>query len=170
MAQSQNTHSKDLFDGDALYATDQTGVSGVNQGDITVFDASLNSGAGGARAVVPATGQTEMAHYIGCSRQNSVLNSLNDLLLTVVVAFKNVYKFKTTAAETYHHLDAVYWNETADSQTIVKATNSGARTIIVGYVILPDELLLNGTLSITGAAGVNIPVAVVAHFPVSTLA
>jgi hypothetical protein len=170
VAQSQNTHNKDIYDGTLIFATDQSGVSGVNQGDITVFDSTLNSSKGGARAVVPATGQSEMAHYIGISRQNSVLNSLNDVLLTVDVAFKNVYNLKTTAGETYLHLQPVYWNETADAQTITNNTNSGARTVVVGYIILPQEFVMNGTLSIVGAAGILIPVAIVAHTPVASLA
>jgi hypothetical protein len=170
MAQSQNTHNKDIFDGTLVFATDQSGVHGVNQGDIAVFDSTLNSSKGGVRAVVPATGQGEMAHYVGIATQNSVLNSLNDVLLTVVIAFKNVFNLKTTASDVYTHLLPVYWNETADAQTVTVSTNSGARTIPVGYVVIPQEYLMNGNLSITGAAGILIPVAIVAHQPVASLA
>ncbi len=170
MAQSYNTHDKDIFDGHLIYATDQSGVKVANQGDIVMFDATLNGGLGGVRAVVPATGQGEMATYIGIAGQNSILNSLNDVLLTIDVNFKNVFKMKTTAADVYKHLTPVYWNETADAQTVIVSSNTGARTVKVGYVILPNEFLMNGTLSITGAAGITVPVAIVATSPVASLA
>lgn len=167
MAQSQNTHNRDIFDGVLLYAPDQSGTNVVNQGDIVMFDSSLNSSKGGVRSVAS---QADMAEYIGCALENSILNSLNDVLLTLNVGFKNIYNFKTTAGETYTHLQKVFFNETADAQTITNGTNSGARTVAVGYIVLPQELIMNGNLSVLGAAGVSIPVAVVATYPVVGLA
>jgi hypothetical protein len=166
-AGAQNTHNKDIDDGTLIYAPDQTGTNVVNQGDIVVFDATLNGAAGGART---AASQADLAKYIGVATQNSILNSLNDILLTLEVAFKNVFNFKTTAGDVYTHLAPVYFNETADAQTVTVSTNSGARTVKIGYVVLPNEFIMNGTLSVTGAAGVTIPIAIVATYPVVGLA
>lgn len=164
---SANTHNKNIHDGDLLYPTDRSGVKVVNQGDIVMFDSTLNSANGGIRSALI---QADMATYAGVALQNSQLNSLGDVLTTIMVAFKNVFMFKTTAAETYKHGDKVFLNETLDSQTIVKSTNTGARTVAVGFVVLPNENIMAGVLTITGATGTSIPVAVTANFPVASLA
>jgi DNA-binding XRE family transcriptional regulator len=168
MAQSQNTHIRDIYDGTLVYAPDLTGTDVVNQGDIVVFDATLNGGLGGVRSAVA---QADLAKYIGVATQNSVINSLNDKQTTIIVAFKNVFIFNTTAGDVYTHLAPVYFNETATgAQTVTVGTNSGARSVKVGYVVLPQELVMNGTLSITGAAGVVVQVAVAATYPIVGLA
>ncbi|MGH7745427.1 MAG: hypothetical protein ACREQ5_11635 [Candidatus Dormibacteria bacterium] len=162
---SANTHSQDIYLGTLVYATDATGVKPVNQGDIAVWDATLNGGNGAVRA---AAAQADMAAYAGAATQSSFLNSLKEIEPTVAVAFKNVYMFKTTAAEVYKTGTKVFFLETADAQTITSSTNAGARTVAVGYVVLPNESLVAG--SVTGAAGVSVPVAVTANFPVASLA
>lgn len=168
MAQSQNTHNKDIFDGTLVCATDQTGVKVVNQGDVVTFDKTLNSSQGGVRTI---TAQADMASggnvgFLGVAMANSILNSLNDVLLTIEVGFKNVFNFKTTSGETYYHLTKVYSAvDVADAQTVTTSTNSGGRTVPVGYVVLPNEYIMNGVLSVTGAAGVLIPVAITPNIP-----
>lgn len=168
MAQNQNTHAIDLHDGTIIHAPDQTGAHVCNQGNLGVFDTTLNSGLGGTRDVVT---QADLAKFVGVALQNSILNSLNDVELTVEYAFKNVFKFKTTAGDVYTHLAPVYYNETAaDANTVTVSTNSGARTVIVGYVVLSGENIMNGILSVTGATNVQIQVAVRANYPVAALA
>lgn len=162
---AQNSHNKDIFLGDIIYPTSSVNV--VNQGDIVMNDATLNSGNGGLRAVAT---QADMATFAGIAKQSSVLNSLGDLLPTVAVAFKNIFNLKTTAADVYKHGSKVFFNETADAQTVTVSTNAGARTVAVGYVVLPNENLLAGNLTVTGASGVTIPVAILANFPAASLA
>lgn len=165
---STNTFNHRIDDGKIEYVPDLGGTNPTYQGQVVTFDSSLNSGNGGIR---PATAQADMAHFAGIADQNSVLNSLNEQLPTVRVGFKNVYMLNTTAAETYKHGTKVYLNETvADSMTVTTSTNTGARTVAVGYVLLPNESLRTGITSITGAAGVQIPVAIVANYPVAGIA
>lgn len=163
-----NTFSVNIFDGKMTYAPDLSGVKPIKQGQVACFDDTLNGGNGGIR---PALIQADMAKYAGIADQNSILNSLKEQLPSVVCGFKNVYFMPTTAADTYKHGDPVFLNEVVgDGQTITSGSNSGARTVPVGYALIPNESLLGGILSITGAAGLSIWVAVFANFPVASIA
>jgi hypothetical protein len=179
-AQSQNTSRFDIYDGVLIYAPDLTGVKPCHQGDIVCFDGTLNSGAGGVRqAIVQAdlvlNLQNPVLGYAGVAVQNSILNSLGDQLTTVEVGFKNIFNFYTTSGEIYTEGQPVYLNETVvatngNSQQITNNNNSGLRSVKIGYVHLPQDLVMAGTLSITGAANIFVPVAVIANFPAASLA
>lgn len=175
MAQFQNPANKDIFDGSLIYATDSSGVNVVNQGDVVVFDPALNSGNGGIRsAAVQADLVLAGGGYAGVALQQSFVQSLGDKLATIEVAFKNVLNFNTTAAEVYKHGQPVYFNETGVAggiyNQVTNSTNAGARTVKVGYVILPNEQIMSGNLTVTGASGTTISVAIVATFPAASLA
>lgn len=163
-----NSFVFEIADGHIICPPDLSGVKPITQGQVACWDTSLNSGNGGVR---PATVQADLANYVGVAEQNSVLNSLNEQLPTVRIGVKNVYLFNTTAAETYKHGTKVYFNETAsDEMTITTNTNTGARTVAVGYVLLHNQDILAGNLSVTGAAGVQVPVAIVPNWPVASIA
>ena len=168
MGQSQNTHSRDISNGLLVYATDQTGVKVCNQGDIVCWKSTLNGSKGGVEQVaLPA----DMSTYAGIATQNSILTSLNDVLYTVMVAFKNVFLLKTVAGDTLKHGDAVYLYDSGgtitDAQTITNTQPSDA-TVVVGYVVLPQEQIMNGVLSITGGTGTTAPIAIgPVQFPVA---
>ena len=176
MPQFQNPANKDIFDGTMIYATDSTGVQIVNQGDIVVFDASLNAGNGGIRsAVVQADLVLAGGGYAGIAMQQSFVQSLGDKLSTIEIGFKCVWNFVSTPGETYKHGMPVFFNETGVgglgiNNQVTNSTNTGARTIKVGYVILPNEQLMSGNLTVLGATGTTISVAVVATFPAVSLA
>jgi hypothetical protein len=154
--------------GNPILVPDLTGVLPVYQGQISVWDATLNGGNGGVRA---ASTQADMATFIGIAEQNSILNSLLEQLPTVRVGVKNVYYLNTTAGEVYKYGTKVFFNETvAGALQITSGTNSGARTVAVGYVVLPNQTMLAGITSVTGAAGVTIPVAIVGVWPVAGIA
>jgi len=176
--QTTNNFSHQIHDGKLLYVPDLTGTVPIFQGQIAVFDATLNGGNGGIR---PAASQADMTTFVGIAEQNSILNSLGDQLPTVRVGFKNIYFMNTTAAEVYKFGTVVFFNEAVPQVVgilpantpygqVTASTNAGARTHAVGYVILPNQTMLAGITSVTGAVNVQIPVAVVAQFPVPGLA
>lgn len=68
-----------------------------------------------------------------------------------------IFLFKTTAAESYAHGDAVTIG--ADNQTILKTATAGE---IIGYINRPD-----GT-TLTGAAGVRVEVQIKRNFPTAS--
>jgi hypothetical protein len=163
-----NTFSYKLSDGSIILIPDLTGVLPVYQGQIAVWDATLNGGNGGVRA---ASTQADIANFIGVAEQNSILNSLLEQLPTVRVGFQGVYYLNTTAAEVYKYGTKVFFNESiAGALQVTSNTNAGARTIAVGYVILPNQTMLAGITTVTGAAGVQIPVAIIGQWPVVGLA
>lgn len=137
----------------------------INQGDLLMWDTSLNSGNGGAR--VPAA-QADMnaagGGYFGVSDNTDPVASLGDYLNNVNAIIGGVCVFKTTAGDTYKMFTKVFFNETVDAQTITSNTNAGARTIPVGYAIIKPELVMAGTLTLAGAAGVNILVSLTPFF------
>jgi hypothetical protein len=163
-----NTFCYKIDDGKLTFVPDLSGAAPIKQGQIAVFDATLNGALGGIRPVVT---QADMAKYAGIADQNSILTSLNEKLPTVVCGFQNVYFMPTTAADVYTYGQKVFYNEVvADGQTITNGTNAGARTVPVGYIILPNESMMGGILSITGAAGLSIMVAVSGNYPVFGIA
>lgn len=145
-----------------------SGTSAINQGDLLMWDTAGNAGNGGAR--VPAS-QADMATYLGTAGQTNPVTSIGgNINNTNVEANGKVVQFKTTPGETYKHFDKVFFNETLDAQTIVKSTNSGARTVAVGYVQLPENLVAAGITSLTGASGVTIPVVLTPNYPAASAA
>jgi len=176
--QTLNNFAFTLQDGKLIVLPDLSGAVPTFQGQLVVWDATLNGGNGGVR---PAAAQADLANFVGVAEQNSQLNSLGDILPTVCVGFQGVYYFNTTAAEVYKFGTKVFYNETVPQivptlpaqvqpAQVTSSTNAGARTVAVGFVILPNEKLLAGISSITGAAGLQVPVAVVANWPTAGLA
>jgi hypothetical protein len=80
-----------------------------------------------------------------------------------------IIRLFTTAAETYKMFTKVFFNETIDAQTIVAATNSGARTVAVGYAILPQQNTMSGATTLVGAANTQIQVWLTPAYPVATI-
>lgn len=163
-----NTFDIILHDGKTMYIPDLTGTLPIYQGQIACWDATLNGGNGGIRAALT---QADMAKYVGIAEQNSILNSLNEQLPTVRVGFKNVYRMNSTSAEVYKMGDPLYFNEAiTGSLTVTSGTNAGARTKVVGYHILSNSTMLGGITTVTGSAGQEVLVAVVANWPIVGLA
>jgi hypothetical protein len=138
----------------------------INQGDMVCWDSSLNSSNGGLRVVAA---QADMATYMGVAMQQSPFASLGDVFNTIEVRRGGAVRFNTTAAETYKMFTKVFFSETVDAQTIVASTNSGARTVACGYIILPQQLTMSGATTLVGAAGVQVQVWLTPAFPVSTI-
>lgn len=138
----------------------------INQGDIVMWDSSLNSGNGGLRV---AANQADMATYMGVSEQQSPFASLGDTFNTIKVQRGGIVKLKTTAAETYTMFQTVYFNETLDAQSITNGTNTGARTVAVGVIIIPQSAAMNGVTSVAGGAGIEIHVWLTPKFPLLTI-
>ncbi len=170
--QTTNNFCFSLTDGKLVLIPDLSGTTPLYQGQIAVWDSTLNSGNGGIR---PAATQADMADFVGIAEQNSILNSLGDQEPTVRVGFQGVYFMNTTAAEVYKFGTKVFFNETVAQVVgaygqITLGNNAGARTVPVGYVILPNQSMLAGITTITGAAGVTVPVAIVTNWPAAGLA
>jgi hypothetical protein len=163
---SRNTFVKSTSD--ETLAGIPTGGSAyaINQGDIVVWDSTLNSGAGGIR--VPAA-QSDMSKYIGVAAQQTPMASLGDVLLTLEVFRSCIVKLKGTNGETYYQYTPVYWNETVDVQSVTLSTNSNARTVPVGYVIVPQDLTMAGTYSVLAGANTDLQVWLNPKYPASYL-
>lgn len=87
----------------------------------------------------------------------SNIDNVAGLVPSIRVRGKGVFRFKTTAADSLSHGDAMVVG--ADAQTVLKQTGE-ADTEIVGYVFNPQADAV-----VTGATGVNIDVLVAANFP-----
>ena len=138
----------------------------INQGDLVMWDATLNAGNGAART--PVT-QADMATFLGFAAQQSPVASIGDSYTYLEIFRGGIVRAKTTAAEVYKHFTKVFFNETLDVQTIVASTNTGARTVAVGYALMADQDMMNGITTKTGAAGVDIDVWITPNFPVATI-
>lgn len=163
--QSRNTNVKETYD-HVLNGIPIVLGQAINQGDIVMWDTSLSSGNGGMR--VAAT-QGDMATYLGAAMQMSPVASLGDQVNNLGIGRGGIFRFHTTSGETYKMFTKVFLNETIDAQTIVASTNTGARTVPVGYIILPQQQVMSGVLTLTGAAGVDVQVWITPNFPVATI-
>lgn len=159
---SRNTDVKETFDHTVAGIPLVPGQA-INQGDFIMWDTTLNAGNGGLRT--PAT-QGDMATYMGVSKQQSPIASLGDLINTIAIRNGGVVRVHTTPAETYTMFQKVFFNETIDVQTITSNTNSGARTLPVGYIILPQQLAMGGSTNLLGAAGIDIQVWLSPQYPI----
>jgi hypothetical protein len=163
---SRNSFVKHTFDG-SLAGMPTAGSSyPINQGDIVCWDTTLNSGAGGLRTVAV---QADMAKYVGVAAQQTPIASLGDSLLSLEIWQSVIVKLKGTSGETYYHFQEVYWNETVDVQTISNSTNSNARTNPVGWVIIPQDLCMNGIYSVLAGAATDVEVWLNPKYPASFL-
>jgi hypothetical protein len=158
-----NTHISDVYDGQiAGLAIGST--ADFNQGDMLIWDTTLNSGNGGLR--VPTT-QADIDYYVGIAAQTNPVTSLNDIINNSNVWKSGKFYMKTTSGETYKAFQPVYFNENADAQTITNSTATGARTKPIGFICIPQDLVVAGVLTVLGAAGVSIPVLIVPQYPVN---
>ena len=161
---SIDPHVYDTFD-NLISPVPIVATETINQGDLLVWDATLNAGNGAART--PVT-QADMADYLGVSNGQNPVRSLNDTSNYIPMYNKGVMRFQTTAGEVYTHLQKVFFNETLSVQTITNGTNAGARTVAVGFVCLEPQLIMAGTTSLTGAAGVVVNVFITPTFPAAS--
>jgi hypothetical protein len=162
---SRNTDVKETFDA-SLAGIPIVPGQAINQGDFVMWDATLNAGNGGLRT--PVT-QGDMATYMGIAKQQSPIASLGDLINTMGIRLVGIVRAHTTPGETYTMFQKVFFNETIDVQTITNNTNSGARTVQVGFIILPQQLTMGGSTSLLGAAGIDIQVWISPAYPVVQL-
>lgn len=162
---SRNSFVKNTYD-ETLAGLPVKSGAAINQGDLVIWDTTANSNAGGLRT--PVT-QGDMANYVGVASQQTPVASLGDSLLTLAIWRSSIIKFKGTNGETYYNFTEVYFNETADVQTITLSTNSNARTVPVGWVILPSQLGMSGVFSLVAGAATDVPVWVNPKFPISYL-
>jgi hypothetical protein len=135
----------------------------IYQGDVLCWDATLNSALGAVRSV---TNQADMATYIGISEQQSPVASLGDTINNVNIYKQAKMKFYTNPGDVFKMWVPVYFLETAsNAQTVTTSTNSGARTVPVGYCVLTQQLVGAGVLSYTGVAGQFIHVVITPNYP-----
>ena len=138
----------------------------INEGDIVVWDNALAAGNGSLRVAVA---QVDMANYMGTAMQQSPIASLGDFTSSMEIRRGGIVRLKTTPGETYKHFQPVFFNETLDGQSITNGTNTGARTVPVGFAQIPPELTMNGATTLLGAAGTDIDVWIKPNFPVAVI-
>lgn len=158
---SRNTDRRETYD-HVLAGNPIVPGQVINQGDICTWDNTLAAGNGSMRVV---TVQADMANYLGVSMQQSPFASLGDFTNSLEIRRGGIVRLKTSPGETYKQFQPVYFNETFDAQTITNTTNAGARTVPVGFAIIPPELTMNGATNLLGAAGVDIDVWLKPNFP-----
>ncbi len=159
---SSNVNIIETYDG-VLTAVPIVPGSVINSGDIIIWDPALLSGNGGARTpTVQADIALANGGFLGTSRQQSPVASLGDYLNNIDYTKQGAVRLHSTAAETYKMFTPVYWNEAVDVQTVTNV--STARTLI-GYIRLPQQSVMQGVLSITGAANVDLQVLLQPKFP-----
>lgn len=133
-----------------------------NQGDLLWWDVSvgyvkpLDSDAHAAYLAGVALRSAYIAPYASATIAGGPA-MVKNYFPSALLGFGDVYTLYSTAAETYAHGTAVYYG--ADAQTITTVAGSH----LIGTVSLPQ----GG--SITGAAGVLVPVLVVPQIPIQSL-
>ena len=160
---SSNINILETYDG-VLTGVPIVPGSVINAGDIIIWDPALNAGNGGARTpAVQADITLASGGFLGTSRQQSPIASLGDYINNIDYTKQGAVRLHTTPGETYKMFTPVYWNDAIDVQTIT--TVVGARTQIIGYIHLPQQSAMQGVLSVTGAAGVDVQVLLQPRFP-----
>lgn len=119
----------------------------INQGDLVYWDASAHV----AKALdTDAHAATKAGVALAPSKVSSNLDNTGaPAEKAIMVGWDVVANLKTTAAETYYTGTTVYLG--ADAQTITTVVGTNA----IGVVLLPVT-----AASVTGAAGVTVPVVV----------
>lgn len=161
---SRNINLRETFDG-RLHVPIVAGTV-INQGDALCWDNTLAGGNGAARVVAA---QADMANFLGFAVQQDPVASIGDSLNTIEIVRSGIVRMKTTPAETYKHFQKLYFNETLDAQTITNNTNSGARTVGVGFAQIPQEPSMNGVTTWLGAVGTDIDVLITPNFPAASI-
>lgn len=152
------------------YPHDVTGSHDYNQGDLMYRDAS-------SQQVWPLDTDAHAGTFVGVAARPAFIAPYTQTQLTGGPAMGKVYDtnaliqrgciagFFGHAAETYYDGDPVYLDSSADPQTICKTAGNaqgGAGAHPVGVVKLPD-----GVTSMAYAAGVRVPVRIIAQFPIA---
>lgn len=142
--------------GDAQdFRLDPAGANDVEMGDMVYWSAGdfflkvLATGANGPNFVGVAEGHGPTP--------TSLIDNAENLIPSIRVRSKGVFRFKTTAADALSHGDELVVG--ADAQTVLKRTGELAAEII-GYVFNPQASAV-----ITGAVGVNVDVLISSNFP-----
>lgn len=165
---SRNTRWVDTFDGrDPSVPILSTNV--MNAGDLCCWDHS------GGLSVKTPTDQADMAYYMGVADiQNPVSSGIDanaeqlGIYYSMVVKRSGVLLFYATSGETYTPFTVVYFNETVSVQTVTSSTNSGARTVAVGYYFPTGQQIVRGgssNLDVTAVSGTIIPVWITPIYP-----
>jgi hypothetical protein len=165
---SRNPDIKETYD-HVLYGIPIALGQAINQGDLVCWDTTITTGGGTNGGLRVVAAQSDMAKYMGVSEQQSPFASLGDQFYSIGIRRGGIVRLHTTASETYKMFQEVYWNETADVQTITNGTNTGGRTVPVGYIIIPQALVMNGVTTVVGAAGVDVQVWLTPNYPVATI-
>jgi predicted RecA/RadA family phage recombinase len=137
------------------YRLDPSGTYPVELGDLVYWDSAnrwlrlMATGSNGPNFVGCAEGH-------GPTPASSIDNAPNKIK-DIRVRHKGIFRFKTTAAESYDHGDALVIG--ADAQTIL-LQGGAAATEVIGYVWNPTA-----SAAVTGAAGVEIDVLLKSNFP-----
>jgi hypothetical protein len=135
----------------ATYAVDPAGP--VTNGDLLMFAAGK---------ALRMSADTDYASFIGVAEGQIPLASNVDnaqgLEKNILVREDDVFGFNTTNSESYTHGVALKMG--TDAQTVML---DGGASRVIGYVFLPD-----GT-TVTGAAGVKVPVRLKINYPTAKL-
>lgn len=130
-------------------------TAAIKQGDLVYFDTT-------AHLLKPIATDANATTKVGVALQPSIVSANLDntgapLPKSLQVGSEGVFFLITTAAETYFPGTVVYIGATA--QTVTTDDNGGASTHPIGKVVLPE-----GVTSVTGVAGLRIPVYVPALY------
>jgi hypothetical protein len=135
-----------------VYVTDPAGT--IEMGDLVKWNTGtsmvdrLGAAADAAAFLGVAEGQIPVA---------SNIDNATGLENKIRVRQSGIFLFKTTAAESYVHGDAVTIG--ADNQTILKTATPAE---VIGYINLPDGN------TVVGAAGLRIEVQIKRNFPTAS--
>ena len=128
-------------------------VDTIEMGDLLQWDTSTNTA---KRLALVANAAAFIGVAEGAVPPTSNIDNSTLLVTTLTVRKKGTFSFKTSVGDTYANGDSVTIG--ADNQTVLKDATAGH---IIGYVDLPL-----GT-TVTGAAGVEVPVRIRPNFPVA---
>jgi len=138
------------------YPIDTGGTYGFNQGDMLCYDTS-------AHYVKVVSSDATAAYFCGVAGDGPYIQpySTKEYADQVAVRTRGVFRFKTTAGETYLDGQAVYIG--ADAQTVSNTASAGGGTSYpVGVVKLPV-----GITSLLAAVG-YVEVHITVRFPALT--
>lgn len=138
-------------------AIDKTGSNDINQGDQVYFDTTAHQ-----VKALGASDDTNAANFYGVAGSSSYIQPYATKVYAdmIPVYNKGIFRFKTTAGDTYTNGNKVYVG--ADAQTVTNTV--GGLTKVLGIVVLPP-----GITSLAGASGVFVEVQIAPLYPVASL-
>jgi len=129
------------------------GTNVIRQGSLVAWD-STN------KVIKEAASDAECAKLLGVAMDtvpvaSNIDNGVTSVPKTMNAGYNDMFNLNTTVGETYENFTPVYMGADAQTVTTVAGTNQ------IGYV-----RLASGKASVTGAAGVMVPVYVFSNYPV----